>query len=194
MDPLQLGASFSCIYLAGITNNGAAGTGVVQVFNNTLSDCAANNSANASGSRGAFGVAGGPANLTMNLRNNLVYQNAGEIYVDGSKAQITGDRNLWFGVGAAPTQTTNSLNVDPLFTNRAGGDFHLSASSPAKDSGITAMPSNPFAPNPGSTTATDKDGVLRAQGSAFDRGAFEVFAGSTAPKGNPPPNVRVVVH
>lgn len=194
MDPLQLGASFSCIYVAGITNNGTAGTGVVQVFNNTLSDCAANNSANASGSRGAFGVGGGPANLTMNLRNNVAYQNAGEIYVDGSKTQITGDHNLWFGVGAAPTQTTNNLNVDPLFTNRSGGDFHLSSSSPAKDSGLSAMPNNPFAPNPGPTTTTDKDGVLRAQGSAFDLGAFEVFAGSTAPKGNPPPNVRVVVH
>ena len=68
MDPLQLGASFSCIYVAGITNNGVEGTGTVQVFNNTLSDCAANNSANASGSRGAFGVGGGPANLIMNLR------------------------------------------------------------------------------------------------------------------------------
>lgn len=194
MDPLQLGASFSCIYLAGITNNGAAGTGVVQVFNNTLSDCAANNSSNASGSRGAFGVGGGPANLTMNLRNNVAYQNAGEIYVDGNKAQITGDHNLWFGVGTAPTQTTNNLNVDPLFTNRSGGDFHLSSSSPAKDKGLTAMPNNPFASNPGATTATDKDGVLRAQGTAFDLGAFEVFAGSTAPKNNPPPNVRVVVH
>ncbi|HEV7551523.1 MAG TPA: IPT/TIG domain-containing protein, partial [Candidatus Angelobacter sp.] len=63
MDPLQLGAAFSCIYVAGITNNGVAGTGTVEVFNNTLSDCAANNSANASGSRGAFGVGGGPATL-----------------------------------------------------------------------------------------------------------------------------------
>ncbi|MBZ5505560.1 MAG: IPT/TIG domain-containing protein [Acidobacteriia bacterium] len=194
MDPLQLGASFSCIYLAGITNNGTAGTGAVQVFNNTLSDCAANNSSNASGSRGVFGVGGGPANLTMNLRNNVAYQNAGEIYLDGSKAQITGDHNLWFGVGAAPTQTTNNLNVDPLFTNRAGGDFHLSSSSPAKDSGLSVMPNNPFAPNPGPTTATDKDGVLRAQGSAFDLGAFEVFSGSTSLTSNPPPNVRVVVH
>ena len=71
MDPLQLGASFSCIYVAGITNNGVAGTGMVQVFNNSLSDCAANNSSNASGSRGAFGVGGGPATLLMNLRNNV---------------------------------------------------------------------------------------------------------------------------
>ena len=193
MDPLQLGAAFSCIYVAGITNNGAAGTGAVQVFNNTLSDCAANNSANASGSRGAFGVGGGPATLTMNLRDNVVYQNAGEIYVDGSKAQITGDHNLWFGVGAAPTQTTNNLNVDPLFLNRTAGDFHLSASSPAKDAGVTVLSNNSLVLN--SSATTDKDGVLRPQGTAVDLGAFEVFAGGVvATKGNPPPNVRVLVH
>jgi hypothetical protein len=193
MDPLQLGASFSCIYLANITNNGAAGGGTVNVFNNTLSDCAANNSSNAQGSRGAFGVAGGASTtLTMNLRNNVVYQNAGEIYVDGTKAQITGDHNLWFGLGAAPTQTTNNLNVDPLFVNRAGGDLHLAASSPAKDAGITVLSNNPLVPN--SSTARDKDGVSRPQGTAFDMGAYEVFAGGgTTITENPPPNVRVTV-
>src|ERR1700743_1520707 len=112
MDPLQLGASFSCIYLANITNNGAAGGGTVQVFNNTLSDCAANNSANAQGSRGAFGVASGASStLILNMRNNIAYQLAGEIYVDGVTAQMTGDHNLWFGVGAAPTQASSNLNT-----------------------------------------------------------------------------------
>lgn len=191
MDPLQLGASFSCIYVAGITNNGTPGTGAVQVFNNTLSDCAANNSSNASGSRGAFGVGGGPANLTMNLRNNVAYQNSGEIYIDGSLAQITGDHNLWFGVGAGPSQTTNNLNSDPLFVNR-GTDFHLTGSSPAKDAGLTVVPSNPLVLN--SSAATDKDGVRRPQGSAFDMGAYEIYAGGGTTTHNPPPNVQVVVH
>jgi hypothetical protein len=195
MDPLQLGASFSCIYLANITNNGAAGGGTVNVFNNTLSDCAANNSANAQGSRGAFGVAGGASmTLILNARNNVVYQNAGEIYIDGVTGQIKGDHNLWFGLGAAPTQTTSNLNVDPLFVNRAGGDFHLTSSSPAKDSGVTVLPSNPFAPNPTSSTARDKDGVSRPQGTAFDMGAYEFFVGGgTTTTENPPPNVRVTV-
>jgi IPT/TIG domain len=194
MDPLQLGASFSCIYLANITNNGAAGGGTVNVFNNTLSDCAANNSSNAQGSRGAFGVAGGASTtLFMNLRDNVVYQNAGEIYIDGSKTQIKGDHNLWFGAGAAPTQTTNNLNVDPLFANRSAGDLHLTASSPAKDAGVTVLSNNSLVFNSG--TPTDKDGVLRPQGTAVDLGAFEVFAGSVVvTKSNPPPNVRVVVH
>ncbi|HZU32780.1 MAG TPA: choice-of-anchor Q domain-containing protein [Candidatus Angelobacter sp.] len=194
MDPLQLGAAFSCIYVAGITNNGAEGTGTVQIFNNTLSDCAANNSSNAQGSRGAFGVGGGPATLLMNLRNNVAYQNAGEIYVDGATAQIKGDHNLWFGVGAAPTQTTNNLSVDPLFVNRAGADFHLTSTSPAKDAGVTMLPSNSFTANLG-TTPKDKDGVARPQGTAFDMGAYEFFTGSSTPPPteNPPTNVRVTV-
>lgn len=194
MDPLQLGAAFSCIYVAGITNNGVAGTGTVEVFNNTLSDCAANNSANASGSRGAFGVGGGPATLIMRLRNNIAYQLAGEIYVDGSKTQITGDKNLWFGAGTAPTQTTNNLTSDPLFANRTIGDYHLTANSLAKDVGLAIVPSNSFVPNPGPTIDTDRDGVLRAQGAAFDLGAYEFFSGTGGTRPNPPANVRAVVH
>ncbi|HVG90846.1 MAG TPA: choice-of-anchor Q domain-containing protein, partial [Alphaproteobacteria bacterium] len=193
MDPLQLGAAFSCIYVAGITNNGVAGTGTVEVFNNTLSDCAANNSANASGSRGAFGVGGGPATLIMRVRNNVAYQLPGEIYIDGSLAQITGDKNLWFGVGAAPAQTTNNLNVDPLFANRSLGDYHITSTSPAINAGLTIVPSNSFEPNPGPTLDTDKDGVLRAQGTAFDLGAYEFVSGSVT-RPNPPSNVHAVVH
>ena len=194
MDPLQLGAAFSCIYLAGITNNGAAGTGTVEVFNNTLSDCAANNSSNASGSRGVFGVGGGPATLLMRVRNNIAYQLPGEIYIDGSVSQITGDHNLWFGAGAPPTRTVNNLNVDPAFANRTLGDYHLASASPAKDVGLTVLANNPFAPNPGPTIGVDAEGILRPQGTAFDLGAYEFFAGSGTTRPNPPTNVHAVAH
>jgi len=194
MDPLQLGASFSCIYVAGITNNGTAGTGTVQVFNNTLSDCAANNSSNASGSRGAFGVGGGPSTLLMNLRNNVVQQNAGEIYIDGSLSQIRGDHNLWFGVGNGPAQTTNNLNIDPQFVSRSGGDLHLNSTSPAKDAGLTVAPADSFVPN--SSQVRDKDGTPRPQGTAFDLGAYELAVGgtTTSTPPNAPGSVSVVVH
>ncbi|HZU31423.1 MAG TPA: choice-of-anchor Q domain-containing protein [Candidatus Angelobacter sp.] len=193
INPLQLGAAFSCIYVAGITNNGVAGTGTVDVFNNTLSDCAANNSANASGSRGAFGVGGGPATLLMRLRNNVAYQLPGEIYIDGATSQINGSNNLWFGVGAGPAQTAGNLATDPQFVNRSIGDYHIASTSPAKDAGLTIVPSNPFVPNPGPTISVDKDGVLRPQGTAFDLGAYEFFSGSTS-RPNPPSNVHAVVH
>ena len=172
-DPLEGGGAFSCIYVAGITNHGREGTGTVEIFNNTLDDCAANNSRNADGSRGAVSVGGGPKALAVRLRNNIVAQLSGEVYVDGSKPQITGERNLWFGAGAAPGQTMNNLNVDPQFVDPAGFDFHLRDHSPAREAGVTvtALPNNPFAI--GSAQPTDKDGVTRPQGKACSLGAYE---------------------
>jgi hypothetical protein len=170
-DPKDGGGAFSCIYLAGITNHGSAGTGTVEVFNNTLYDCGANRSRNADGSRGAFSVGGGPAGLTMHLLNNIVYQLPGEVYLDGSKAQITGDKNLWFGAGNGPAQTQGNINADPQFIDLAKFDFHLRGSSPARDTGATVLPDNPFIS--GNSRATDKDGVQRPRGKAFDLGAYE---------------------
>jgi hypothetical protein len=168
-DPTDDGGAFSCIYVAGITNTGRAGTGTVEVFNNTLYDCGANHSRNAGGSRGAFSVGGG-AGLTMRLRNNIVYQLPGEIYLDGSKAQITGGKNLWFGAGNGPAQTSGNVGGDPLFVDLGRFDFHLRAASPARDAGAAVLPSNPLV---GNSRATDKDGVVRPQGKATDLGAYE---------------------
>ncbi len=168
-DPKDGGGAFSCIYVAGITNTGPAGTGTVEVFNNTLYDCAANRSRNADGSRGAFSV--GAAGLTMRLRNNIVYQLPGEVYLDGNKAQITGEKNLWFGAGNGPEQTAGNINADPQFVDLGKFDFHLRGASPAKDSGVAVLPDNPFVMS--KSGATDKDGVARPQGKAFDLGAYE---------------------
>jgi IPT/TIG domain len=196
MDPLQAGGSFSCIYVAGITNTGTPGTGTIQVFNNTVSDCASNNSSNASGSRGAFGLAdsSGATGLILNLRNNIAYQLPGEIYLDGVLGQITGDTNLWFGLGSGPAQTTNNINADPLFANLGSADYHLTSGSPAEDKGLTIVQSNSFNPAPGPSIGLDKDGVQRPQGTAFDLGAYELFQGSTPARPNPPTAVTAVVH
>jgi hypothetical protein len=169
-DPKDGGGAFSCIYMAGITNTGPAGTGTVEVFNNTLYDCGANQSRNADGSHGAFSVGGG-AELTMRLRNNVVYQLPGEVYIDGEKAQITGEKNLWFGAGNGPQQTQGNVEADPQFIDLRNFDFHLGAASPARDAGSAVLPNNPFVIGNGS--ARDKDGVARPQGKAFDLGAYE---------------------
>jgi hypothetical protein len=169
-DPKDGGGAFSCIYVAGITNTGPVGTGTVEVFNNTLYDCAANRSRNSDGSRGAFSVGGG-AGLTMRLRNNIVYQLPGEVYIDGNKAQITGEKNLWFGAGNGPGQTSGNINADPLFVDLGKFDFHLRGAGPAHDAGTTVLPNNPFVVSKGG--AADKDGVSRPQGKAFDLGAYE---------------------
>ncbi len=163
------GGAFACIYVAGITYHGKPGSGTVEAFNNTLFDCGANNSRNANGSRGAFAVGGGEG-LTLRLRNNLVFQLSGETYIDGSKGQITGDHNVWFGVGGGPGQTQQNVSADPQFVNRSAFDFHPAQNSPAKDSGVAVTPANPFVQQ---GPMTDKDGIVRPQGKAFDIGAYE---------------------
>ena len=57
----------------------------------------------------------------------------------------------------APPGTTN---VDPQFVNRAAKDYHLKATSPAKDA-VDAGP------------ATDFEGDPRPRGTKFDIGADE---------------------
>lgn len=171
MDPKEEGGAFSCIYVAGINYHGGPPSGAVEVFNNTLSDCGANHSRNAGGSRGAFAIAG-PRSLTLHLRNNIVDQKSGEVYIDGSKSQINGDHNLWFGVSSGPSQTSENVNSDPQFVNSTASDFHLKESSPAKAAGVKAEPNNPFTLK----QVTDMDGFSRPQGSAFSIGAYEVPA------------------
>ncbi|HEU4416897.1 MAG TPA: IPT/TIG domain-containing protein [Candidatus Angelobacter sp.] len=170
-DPQGGSGAFSCIYVAGITNHGPEGTGTVEIFNNTLFDCAANNSGDTDGSRGAVSVGGGPKSLAVRLRNNIVVQLRGEIYLDGSKAQITGERNLWFGAGSAPAQTTSNLNVDPQFLDEARFDFHLRDRSPARDAGAPVLPNNPLVM--GTDQPADKDGVIRPRSGAWSLGAYE---------------------
>ena len=107
----------------------------------------------------------------MRPRNNIVYQLPGEVYIDGEKAQITGEKNLWFGAGNGPAQSSGDINADPQFIDLGRFDFHLGAASPARDAGSAVLPNNPFVVSNG--RATDKDGVARPQGKAFDLGAYE---------------------
>jgi hypothetical protein len=178
-DPKDQGGAFSCIYMAGITNHGHAGQGTVEVFNNTLYDCGANRSRNADGSHGAFSVGDAPAGLMMRLRNNIVYQLPDEIYIDGNKDQIVGEKNLWFGAGNGPQQTQGNVEANPLFVDLGKFDFHLRDTSPARDAGTAVLPNNPFIVRgvraADSGRATDKDGVPRPQGKAFDLGAYEML-------------------
>lgn len=164
------GGAFSCIYVAGISYHGSQPSGSVEAFNNTLSDCGANRSRNAEGTRGAFSI-NGPRSLTLHLRNNVVDQKPGELYIDGNKSQITGDHNLWFGLGGEPSQSSDNLNADPQFVNPAAFDFHLKDSSLAKAAGVSVHPGNPM----NSGNVTDIDGLTRPQGKAFSIGAYETM-------------------
>ncbi len=155
--PIQEHGFFSCFYSPGTTNQGAAGSGNVELYNNTMVNCG-NAKAGAGWSAGV--VNGGQnAKLGIRLRNNIVVNSPGVPY--SLYGPITGSNNLFFaGSGALPANLASSIAADPQF--RTNDDFHLKPGSPAADTGV------------GTGVAIDLDGAPRPAGAAMDLGAYEV--------------------
>jgi hypothetical protein len=105
---------------------------------------------------------GSEPNLSILFQNNIVYQKSGEPYVEPASNTVSGDHNVFFGNGAAPSGFTNRLTIDPLFVNLSGFDFHLRSASPAIQAGINI---------PG--LLTDQDGQPRPSGQPYDMGALQ---------------------
>jgi len=167
-------------------NTASAGGGAVyhQGFSTVVADTitllnctAARNTASASG--GVF--AGGPA---YTVRNSILWGNAsaGSLRARQFATTLTVIDSItdstvqgWDGVLATPSALDN--DADPRFANPAAGDYHLTANSPAIDTGWN----NGL---PGAATARDLDGNPRLYddpgmanagfaGGTIDRGCFE---------------------
>jgi hypothetical protein len=158
-DPYNGSSNYACI------TSGTSGTpaNYVDFYNNTMYDCGSRKNAD-SGTMTLY--------AKSRLRNNIMYQLAGEVYVGGSGGylQPTGSNNLYYGLGNGPSGTTGNVNANPSVVSTSTPDFHLQSGSPAIDAGITI-----------SGLSTDIAGVVRPQGSAFDIGAYEYFLGSAPP-------------
>ena len=123
----------------------------------------------------AYHGAGFRDGATGIVRNNI-FMNVESSYWAADGGQVTGDGNLMMGSSAPdPVGAHDLVDVDPLFVNAAGNDFHLTAGSPAIDRG-EARPD----------VAADHDGVARPQGAGWDIGAYEFCAG-TCPTGTATP-------
>jgi hypothetical protein len=157
-DPVESSADYAGIYVAGMTETGAPGSGTVEIYDNTLYDCG---SWTKDSSASAFNNGGGNPMLTMHLVNNAVLARTGERYIAGTASLITGQNNLFFGVGAPPAGLMASVSMDPLLSNAAGFDFHLTANSPAIGKGIAT------------SAATDYDGNPRPASGPTDIGAYQ---------------------
>jgi hypothetical protein len=110
---------------------------------------------------------------TTALVNNIIVSNSGGIWLRGGPAPATNLNNCVANpinyAGLAPIGPgVGDIHEDPGFTNAAGGDFHLVASSPCIDAGTSL-----------SAPLTDRDGTPRpligknSGAPAFDIGAYE---------------------
>jgi hypothetical protein len=136
----------------------------VEVYNNTFYDI-------------AYHGAGFRDGATGIVKNNIFMQVATSYWAsDGG--EVSGDDNLIMSAGAPDLAGPgDQLDVDPMFVDAAGDDFHLQAASPAVDRG-EALP----------IVVTDHDGTARPQGAGYDVGAYELCeAGCTTPDAGPIP-------
>jgi uncharacterized protein (TIGR03437 family) len=163
-------ANYACIFVAGATNTGPEGSGVVEIYHNTCYDFGAVEPGGPD--TGAFVRGPESSRITMNLRNNIAYGLTRQNYVFGPAALIRGSNNLWFGNGAGPSGLTGNINADPRFVSPAQSNLKVQSGSPAVDAGVAV------------NLGTDFDGVTRPQGRATDVGAFEFYEGSVAPNPN----------
>jgi hypothetical protein len=163
-DPSGQAANYTCIN-ANDTNGSPKSS--LKVYNNTCYNGGPRGAAE--GDAGAYSFF-----IPTSFINNVTYELPGEAYFTSSAVKlcgscVTGSNNLWYGLGAGPSQTAGNINADPLFVSVNSKNFRLQSGSPAKDHGITVA-----------GVTTDADGVIRPQGSAIDPGAYEFYQSSSA--------------
>lgn len=194
---------WNCINIPASTENGPAGSGTVEIFNNTLFACGTfasppyGNDNNAIAENGDESR-GAPA-IYVHIRNNLMDSVTTSLFPGGvpyvviwdpvngepcSNSQVCpwlfGTNNLMYGAGTPLedlTQILGSVNANPLLVSTSLPDLHLTAGSPASLAGTAVGAIAVFGVN---NTGRDHDGLLR--GSLPSIGAYEL-AGSSG--GNP---------
>lgn len=141
-------SSYACVNVAGYTNVGPDGAGVVRVYNNTCYGYGLR-SASDSGSR-SYTIASNTPALELELVNNIAVSTNGAPYfsADTELSQIRGSNNLWFGAGAGPSVTAGNVDADPRFVDARMQDFRLAVGSPAIDAGADSRLASDFDGNP----------------------------------------------
>lgn len=126
----------------------------IRYVNNTIVDLA--------GTPAIFWFAATAPSGPFIYQNNIVVLDRGTLYQRGSA--VTHSNNIFFtDATLGITLDGSDQNVDPLFVDVAGGDLHLTSSSPARDVGVSTL------------FSTDLDGTPVPSGVGVDLGAREYF-------------------
>jgi hypothetical protein len=126
-------------------------------------------------------------NLTLDLRNNIIYSTTANSPYNAPPGSITRDYNNWFGDNA-PSCIGNELCEDPQFNNAVVGDYSLADASNLIGAGvaITNIGMHTFDKGP-VPLATWPNPILGDRTTPWDIGAFvETAAGGDPPPPDPP--------
>lgn len=172
---------WSAINVPGNTENGPKGSGIVEVYNNTIYAFGTFLRPAYELENSAIVFNGGSPGIRVHVRNNLIQSVSTSLFPSGVSYFVVwkpsvgpcanndncpgmyGTNNLVFGAGPPVTNLANitgSVNRDPRFVNASGHDFRPQPGSPAIGAGT---------PVPGLTH--DINGVAR--GAAPSIGAYE---------------------
>jgi hypothetical protein len=191
------GYNLGCIVASGGTENGANGSGTIQVYNNTCynSGDPGNTYAEIPDYKAAFDWVA-DSTVYYNLTNNVTYQpNPGgsgngwlspQTYFGPDTAQMTctNGHNAFYGVGTAPSNcNTSAVSADPQFTavaNDLTANFVPQSTSPLIGAGSTAKYS-PY----------DINGLVRPSPPSI--GAYEYSQGTAVARPGAPTNLSVTV-
>ena len=158
-----------------INNDGQFGPAVPRFINCLLIN---NSATNQGGAAVNFGSGGSLLLLNCTVATNTASTTGGIRNLSGSNTTLT-NSILWnngtelagnnFTINQSIVQGATAgpgLNLDPLFTNLAAGDYTLQNTSPARDIGVASplLPANDLVGNP------------RLAGTGVDLGAYEIQA------------------
>lgn len=104
---------------------------------------------------------------THEITNTIVWGNSGDIYIDGGSSVNVSYSDIEGGYpggfeGGTVNWGSGNINLTPLFSNAASGDYHLQLGSPCIDAGTSS-----------GAPVTDIDGDSRPQGLGYEMGSDE---------------------
>lgn len=163
---LVSGCEYSLLNNIIIGNGGASsalgGVKIDSITSSGLHEFSFNTVAGNTGVAGAnTGVDCSSVFVPLSFSSSIVYGNT----VGGTGAQVGGAMCSWSysDIGPQAVTGTGNINADPQFVNAGAGDFHIQASSPARN-----------VADPAASLGVDIDLDMRPCGAARDMGADEV--------------------